>query len=416
MTLRLNGSTSGYTEIDAPAVAGSNTITLPTGAGSANQFLKNGSTAGSLGWSSMVEDSSGRLLVGTSSSTNNTRLEQKLAIVSTGSSGTNYAGLGITTYPGTNAGNASFIDLNRSRGATDGSMTAVASNDGLGYIVFRGADGANFVSAAQIAADVDGTPGTNDMPGRLVFSTTADGASSPTERMRINSDGGIVGGGNTSTYNLSSSPGFSLSPGSAAGSFNGLSLNKSASNWGTALYIHRTFGVGDGTLIEFAHDTATEGTISVSGTTVSYNGGHLSRWSQNVDVDETVSLLKGTVMTNLDEMCEWHKEDGTPEENEQLNKMAVSSVEGDPNVAGVLVNIDDDGDLNVGMTGDMIVRIAVDVTVERGDLLMSAGDGTAKPQDDDIIRSKTVAKVTSTHVTCTYDDGSYCVPCVLMAC
>jgi len=47
---------------------------------------------------------------------------------------------------------------------------------------------------------------------------------------------------------------------------------------------------------------------------------------------------------------------------------------------------------------------------------MSAGDGTAKPQDDDIIRSKTVAKVTSTHVSCTYDDGSYCVPCVLMAC
>lgn len=121
-------------------------------------------------------------------------------------------------------------------------------------------------------------------------------------------------------------------------------------------------------------------------------------------------------MTNLDEMSEWFKEDGTLEDNEQLNKMAVSSVEGDPNVAGVLVSIDDDGDLNVGMTGDMIIRIAEGVTVQRGDLLMSAGDGTAKPQDDDIIRSKTIAKVTSTHVTCTYDDGSYCVPCVLMAC
>jgi hypothetical protein len=65
VTLRLNGSTSGYTEIDAPAVAGSNTITLPTGNGSANQLLKNGSTAGSLGWSSMVEDSSGRVGIGT---------------------------------------------------------------------------------------------------------------------------------------------------------------------------------------------------------------------------------------------------------------------------------------------------------------------------------------------------------------
>jgi len=48
MTLRLNGSTSGYTEIDAPAVAGSNTLVLPTGNGSAHQVLKNGATAGSL--------------------------------------------------------------------------------------------------------------------------------------------------------------------------------------------------------------------------------------------------------------------------------------------------------------------------------------------------------------------------------
>ena len=59
MTLRLNGSTSGYTEIDAPAVAGSNTIVLPSGNGSANQLLKNGSTAGTLGWSSMVETPTG---------------------------------------------------------------------------------------------------------------------------------------------------------------------------------------------------------------------------------------------------------------------------------------------------------------------------------------------------------------------
>jgi hypothetical protein len=39
MTLRLAGSTSGYTEIDAPAVAGSNTLVLPTGNGSADQAL-----------------------------------------------------------------------------------------------------------------------------------------------------------------------------------------------------------------------------------------------------------------------------------------------------------------------------------------------------------------------------------------
>ena len=48
MTIRLNGSTSGYTEIDAPPVAGSNTLVLPTGAGSAYQVVRNGATAGSL--------------------------------------------------------------------------------------------------------------------------------------------------------------------------------------------------------------------------------------------------------------------------------------------------------------------------------------------------------------------------------
>ena len=101
--------------------------------------------------------------------------------------------------------------------------------------------------------------------------------------------------------------------------------------------------------------------------------------------------------------------------------MAVSSIEGDPNVAGVFVNWDDDddiyhNDMNVAMTGDMVIRIAQGTTVQRGDLLMSAGDGTAKPQGDDIVRSKTIAKVTSTNVSHTYDDGTYLVPCVLMAC
>jgi hypothetical protein len=110
-----------------------------------------------------------------------------------------------------------------------------------------------------------------------------------------------------------------------------------------------------------------------------------------------------------------------PQANEQLNKTKISDVEGDKNVAGIFQGWDDDDDTWVNdyylaMTGDFVIRIAAGTTVERGDLLMSAGDGTAKPQDDDIIRSKTIAKVTSTNVSCTYEDGSYCVPCVLMAC
>jgi hypothetical protein len=176
----------------------------------------------------------------------------------------------------------------------------------------------------------------------------------------------------------------------------------------------------DGDLVHFRQDNTLEGTISVSGTTVSYNGGHLARWSQLPDGSKDESIVKGTVLTNLDDMCVWTK-DGEQLPNEQLNKMKVSDVEGDTNVAGVFVNwtIDEDygvDDMNVAMTGDMIIRIADGVVVQKGDLLMSAGDGTAKPQGDDIVRSKTIAKVTSNYVTCTYADGSYCVPCVLMAC
>jgi len=172
----------------------------------------------------------------------------------------------------------------------------------------------------------------------------------------------------------------------------------------------------DGALINFYQDGTAEGSISVSGTTVTLNGAHLSRWSQLPGGATREDILRGTVLSNLDEMCEWGDQD-----NEQLNRMKVSDVEGDRNVAGVFQSWDDDddtytNDFYCAMTGDFIIRIAEGVTVQRGDLLMSAGDGTAKPQDDDIIRSKTIAKVTSTHVTCTYDDGSYCVPCVLMAC
>jgi len=49
MTIRLNGSTSGYTEIDAPAVAGSNTLVLPTNNGSSGQFLRTNGN-GALSW------------------------------------------------------------------------------------------------------------------------------------------------------------------------------------------------------------------------------------------------------------------------------------------------------------------------------------------------------------------------------
>jgi hypothetical protein len=360
-------------------------------------------------WTNTAErariDSSGRLLVGTSTA------RDKFFTGSVGTraqiegNDTNGASLSVVRNDATS--DTPYVVLAHARGT---SYQVVSNNDGLGRISFQGADGTNFIQAAQIGAFVDGTPGTNDMPGRLVFSTTADGASSPTERVRITNDGYLlVGTTNKAPRDISgTTTGQGVALDNGPGGFIQVAGNAALA------FFNRV--VSDGTLIQFRQDGADEGSISVSGTTVSYNGAHLSRWSQLPGGAERTEILRGTVLSNIDEMCTWGEE-----ENEQLNRMKVSDVEGDPNVAGVFQAWDDDDetytdDFYCAMTGDFIIRIAEGVTVQRGDLLMSAGDGTAKPQDDDIIRSKTIAKVTSTHVTCTYDDGSYCVPCVLMAC
>lgn len=240
--------------------------------------------------------------------------------------------------------------------------------------------------------------------GDLLFEVVQDdGSTQVRENMRITSAGQLLVG-TTSIDNTSASDvGFGFS------SANTLTLARSA---------NPTLSVGrqtdDGTIVSIRQAGVQEGSISVSGTSVGFNGGHLSRWAQFPD-NSRPALLKGTVMSNLDQMSNWSGED-----NEQLNCVQISNVEGDVNAAGVFVAWDseDDGynDILLAMTGDMVIRIAAGTTVQRGDLLMSAGDGTAKPQGDDVLRSSTIAKVTSTHVSETYSDGSYVVPCVLMAC
>ncbi len=88
------------------------------------------------------------------------------------------------------------FNLGRSRSGTLGTNTILANGDDIGHITFWGADGSDFNQAAQISAQVDGTPSDGtDMPGRLVFKTSADGSGTPSERLRIGSSGqiGIAG-------------------------------------------------------------------------------------------------------------------------------------------------------------------------------------------------------------------------------
>jgi hypothetical protein len=146
MALRLNGSTSGYVEIDAPAVAGDNTLALPS--------TPNGSL--------VALDSSGKLLVGTDTAPS---AVGPLQIVDTVSS---------------------VLVLARND-------TSISAGNSVGEIRFYSNDStaASYEQCATIAASADGTFADGDKPTRLVFSTTADGASSPTERLRIDSSGRV---------------------------------------------------------------------------------------------------------------------------------------------------------------------------------------------------------------------------------
>jgi hypothetical protein len=132
-------------------------------------------------------DSSGRLLVGTSSARSWSGVTSQIQL-----EGTDYNGGSISQTLNSNNTVGALLALNKSRGTSNGSQAVVQSGDQIGSIYFNGADGNVLRQAARIEAIVDGTPGVDDMPGRLVFSTTADGASSPTERMRIDSSGRLA--------------------------------------------------------------------------------------------------------------------------------------------------------------------------------------------------------------------------------
>jgi len=106
--------------------------------------------------------------------------------------GTGSATSSISATRNSNDTGGPYLILSKSRGTSTGATTVVQDDDILGQIMFAGADGGDLAPVgASIQAFVDGTPGTNDMPGRLVFSTTVDGAQTATERMHIDNAGKV---------------------------------------------------------------------------------------------------------------------------------------------------------------------------------------------------------------------------------
>ena len=106
--------------------------------------------------------------------------------------GTDYVTSGLNQQRFANDVSGPSIILGKSRGTSIGTHTIVQNGDQLGKIRFYGSDGNDFNNyGAEIAANVDATPGSDDMPGRLVFSTTPDGSTGATERVRITHDGKV---------------------------------------------------------------------------------------------------------------------------------------------------------------------------------------------------------------------------------
>jgi len=163
-------------------------------------------------------DASGRLLVGTSTARSN--VAGQVPQLQLEGLGVPASTLSLTNNAADAGGG--YIFLTKTRGTSIGSNTIVQNNDVLGGLYFVGADGVNTqAAAAYIQGEVDGTPGANDMPGRLIFATTADGANTPTERMRINALGQTIVESGTNTFTAVTS---------AAGSVSVACWNKASSS------------------------------------------------------------------------------------------------------------------------------------------------------------------------------------------
>ena len=318
-----------------------------------------------------------------------------------------------------------------------------ADSDIISLISFAGNDdGGTKTTYSQIrclARDVSDT--TED--GDITFLTTASGTLA--ERCRIGSGGEVQFAKTDSAF---STAGHEITADNIAGKVN------IARDSGSM--IHLNILNADGAMQRFYRDGSLKGEISVSGATVSYGAFTGSHWTRLSD-NSKPTILAGTVLESIDTMCDWYEAEFTfgegenahterercakpngvnvgdtftysykgndytatlrQEDNNKHPMCKISDTEDSSCVYGVFGSwkneLTDVNDMYVQSIGTTVVRVASGVTVTKGDLLSSKGDGTAKLQGDDIIKTKTIGKVLSNIKQETYDDGSFTVPCAL---
>ena len=139
------------------------------------------------GTEAMRIDASQRLLVGHTATIGGHILESI-------GNGSPPGGITLASFNVANTqGVAPVVEFYKSGNATKGSHTIVADNEILGRLDFWASDGNSYAQAAKIHAEVDGTPSDGaDMPGAIVFSTSAEASATPTERLRIENDGRAI--------------------------------------------------------------------------------------------------------------------------------------------------------------------------------------------------------------------------------
>jgi hypothetical protein len=233
-------------------------------------------------------DSSGRLLVGTSTAATTAGTISAVQIFRNNLSEMLNLHLG---FNGAAAG--ARINLSRSRNATHGSFTILQSGDEIGGISFIGDDGVDYDSiAARIYAEVDGTPGANDMPGRLIFSVTRDGAASPTEALRISNTGAVTHSCNRADWG-----------------FETKNQNNSSSNYGLAISCGTNAATGTNYAVNIADgDNDNQGYITFTGGTVTYGAFTAHHPCILPDADNEAGYPYGTLLETTS--IEYTQKDG----------------------------------------------------------------------------------------------------------